>query len=313
MPHAPTIARLAVLAAALAAGCADTFVPASVIADLRVLTLVAEPPELGPPGAGPPQQVTVTARLASPPPGLPPEPTPGDAAAEAWTFCPYTTGASSGYACVVAGCELPLTATARAVTFDPLAAVQAWLALPCVAAAVGASPGTVPPVVPDRVEVLVRFRRFEGSRLEREAVQRIPVWTRTPPSNWTANRLPVIASTTIGASPASPCPDPQDTTACPSSGTATPAAPLAIAVAIVPASVDTYFDGTGRQLTETVVVSFFTTAGRFSQERGEAPSATTSLETKDLAGATEALVWAVARDLRGGQAVVGPFKVAFGP
>jgi len=64
-----------------------------------------------------------------------------------------------------------------------------------------------------------------------------------------------------------------------------------------------------------VVVSYFTTAGRFTDERDqatvEAPSIGTSLEATELGGATEALVWVVARDLRGGQAVAGPLAVVF--
>jgi hypothetical protein len=64
-----------------------------------------------------------------------------------------------------------------------------------------------------------------------------------------------------------------------------------------------------------VVVSFFTTAGRFTNERAQAtidaPEAGTSLEATDLGGARDAWVWVVARDLRGGAAVSGPFQVVF--
>ena len=64
-----------------------------------------------------------------------------------------------------------------------------------------------------------------------------------------------------------------------------------------------------------MIVSFFTTAGRFTDERAQATvgatTVGTTLEAKELGGATGAWVWAVARDLRGGEAVAGPLRVDF--
>ncbi len=291
--------------ALLLAGCSTDFVPGSVIQDQRILALVADPPALGPP-TGAAQPLTVTAYDAAPPPGMPAPGAPG-APEEAWSFCPLSAGASTGYACAVPACELPLTPAGRTVTVDPFQEAEACLAL--LGGSLPGVPGTGS--LPAKVEVLVRYRLLRGGAVAREAVQRIPVWTTAPPAGWTANRQPVVTRVSVaGQADAQPCPDPADTSACPPLGTAAPGARVPVAVELDPASIDTYQDGTGKTVGETVVVSFFTTAGRFTEDRGEAPVAATELKLEDLGGASEALVWAVARDLRGGVAVVGPYRVA---
>jgi len=61
---------------------------------------------------------------------------------------------------------------------------------------------------------------------------------------------------------------------------------------------------------ETVAISFFTTAGRFTEERGQDPLAATALKPESLpAGTGAGLLWVAARDLRGGEAVAGPYRV----
>jgi hypothetical protein len=70
-----------------------------------------------------------------------------------------------------------------------------------------------------------------------------------------------------------------------------------------------------RTATEALAISFFTSAGRFTDERGaptrEAPTTSTELtDEKLVARDGRAFLWAVARDLRGGQAVAGPYLVA---
>jgi hypothetical protein len=65
---------------------------------------------------------------------------------------------------------------------------------------------------------------------------------------------------------------------------------------------------------ETMTVSFFTTAGRFEFDRQTGIDVSVDLEAIDLAplpADAGAQVWVVARDLRGGQAVLGPFTVPF--
>jgi hypothetical protein len=282
-----------VLPSSLLAGCAEDFVPGSVVEDLRVLALPADPPELG---LG--ETVTVRAVTAAPG-GAPP-------ASVSWSFCPLTLGPQAAYRCIDPRCELPLVPAADgSVTADPVAA-----ALAC-AAALGGVPGGggAPGTVPETVEAVVRYLADDGAGLTREAVQRVTVWTAGPPPARNAN--PVITGVEIGGLPATPCPDPAT---CPASGRLPAGGKLALAVDVDPASLEAYVDGAGRTLTESVVVSFFTTAGRFTGERGQAPRAETELEaTKLAAGTAEALLWVVARDLRGGEAAAGPFLVTVEP
>ena len=290
----------------LLAGCSDTFTPPSVVEDLRVLALVAEPPEVGPPpGAGPLLSVTVTAVLAAPLPGAPASGAAG--LTERWSFCPLSAGAATGYACAVPACEVALTPVGRTVTFQPQAELQA-----CLLRLGGVLPSeTSGAALPATLEVLVRYEVQQGTGLRRVAVQRIPVWTgaQATPAGWTANRPPVISGVRIGGGAATPCPDPADTSGCAPSG-ALGAGQLAVEAAIDPASVDTVTDSNGRSVPETVAISFFTTAGRFTEERGQDPLAATALKPESLpAGTGAGLLWVAARDLRGGEAVAGPYRV----
>jgi hypothetical protein len=306
-------------AAALAAaaltlsGCAEEFTPGSVVEDLRVLALVAEPPELDGRVAGATVRV---AAVEATPPGFVPE----AGLTRAWTFCPFTLGAATAYRCAVPQCETALTAAADgAVTVDPVAE-----ALQCLAA----FGGTLPPEVlgggalPDQVEVVVRYRVLRpasgGAAPEvlREAVQRIPVWTTAPTA--ALNTSPVFATpgVSIGGAAATACSDPAQpaTPACPVTGTLPPGGRLLVEVAVTPDSFQDYPVGE-RTATETLAVSFFTSAGRFTEERGAptrgAPTTSTELEDDKLvAPGGRAFVWAVVRDLRGGQAAAGPYLVA---
>jgi hypothetical protein len=286
------------------------FVPASVVENLRILALVADPPELRPGTTS----VTVTAITAMPPTSA--DPLGATPATQDWSFCPLSAGAASGYACAVPhdrfpACEQVHLASGSSVTLDPLALVTA-----CVASLGGSLPASPPgSALPDQVEVLVRYAATYTTTLgvttTRTAVQRIPLWLRVPPPGADpVNRPPVISEVIIGGSTA---------VEGAVSGTVPRGASLAITAAIDPASVDTYHDAVGSQLTESVVVSFFTTAGRFSVERGLDPLAATELQAIDLPPAAvppvplAALVWVVARDLRGGEAVKGPYQVNITP
>jgi hypothetical protein len=63
---------------------------------------------------------------------------------------------------------------------------------------------------------------------------------------------------------------------------------------------------------ESIVVSFYASAGRFEDDRGEGPVASSLLRAEELLpppADAESEVWVVARDLRGGQAVRGPLRV----
>ncbi len=288
------------LAALLLGGCADTFTPASVVEDLRVLAIVADPPEVRPPAApgAPTETVTLRATVVAPPasPGGPPAtPAPADVR---WTFCPFSVGASSGYACAVPSCETPLAPAADgSVSVDPLV-----LGAACLSSLGGSLPGApAGSGLPDQVEVLVRYvATLDG--LRREAVQRIPVWITSPPATQERNANPLVSGFLVGAG-------------CAGGASGCSVASVALSVTIDPASFQPYPAGPDRTVEETVVISFFTTAGRFTDERDqatvEAPQGGTTLEATELAGATEAWVWAVARDLRGGEAVAGPVRVVF--
>jgi hypothetical protein len=302
-PARPPLASLAPLAALLLAGCADTFTPGSVVEDLRVLAIVADPPEvwlpatLPPTPAGPFQAVTLRATTVAPPatPGGPPR----GPATEAWSFCPFSTGAATGFACAVPACETPLTPAADgSVTVDPIA-----LGLACIGGPGGSLPGAPPGSgLPEQVEVLVRYvATLDG--LRREAVQRITVHTTTLPPGLDANANPGFS---LSLAPGADCGGAP-------SGCAVGS--VRLDVAVDPGSFQLYPAGLDRTLQEAVDVSFFTTAGRFQYEKGLAtattPSTFTVLDATELAGAREALVWAVARDQRGGEAVAGPLTVVF--
>lgn len=271
---------LAALAAVALAGCASDFVPESYLRDLRVLAIVAEPPE-----AGPGEAVTLTPTVYAP---------PGDpVASTAWRFCPITLGASTGYACALPACEVALEAAPDgSVTQEPTA-----LALACLEQLAAAPPpGFEPGEVPATVETVFRLRVESVGGEVREAVRRVPLHTQGPPP--ARNRPPIIDAVELGGAPAG------------EGATLAPGARLRLTVRVDPASLEAYVDGNGRTLTEAVTVWFYATAGRLDDVRGAAPVAETDLVAEELEpDQDEALVWVVARDLRGGEAVAGPFTV----
>lgn len=285
-----------VLVVALAAGCGADFTPRSVVADLRVLAISATPLEVGPSDS-----VTLTAyRL--PPPG------PAGAVVDDWTFCPFSIGSSAGYACAVPACETALAPSGPAsppyesapVTFTPGA-----LALQCLSQLSGA--GTLPPGVPGQlpevVDTIVRYVATGSDGSRREAVQRLPLYPAGAPAD--ANQPPAFASVSIGGVQVDPYVGPDPTLAA--------GATLDVRALLTPESAQTYVEG-GRTLTEQLVVSFYTTAGRFDYDWANGPDASVKLKGEDLvAGTTGANVWVVARDLRGGEAVKGPYHVNVAP
>ena len=279
--------RLAAPLSLLAAACASDFLPASYLNDLRVLAIVAAPLE-----AGPGDTVSLVPTVYA----------PGGAtlAGQEWSFCPVTAGSGTGYSCAVPQCAVSLAAAAD----GSVSASPYDLALAC--ASTFGSTGTVPPGVPDVVQSTFTYQiSYDlpgGGRQTRVAVQTVPLWTRGPPIE--PNLPPVIDAVEIGGAAAS---------------VAVPAAPLPVGasvpvrVRIDPASVQTYVDAAGRSVAETMTVSYFTSAGRFQYDRQTGVDVSVDLQAIDLApGEAAAQVWVVARDLRGGQAVAGPFTVPFG-
>lgn len=282
------LAPLAALAALLLAACGPEFVPGSVLDDLRVLAVAPDRPD-----AAPGEKVTVRALTYVP---------PGETVTETWTFCPLTAGPSSGYRCVVPQCELPADPEAGgAVSATPSAR-----ALDCLASLGGQLPGDAGAggALPPSIETVFRYTARSASGQERTAVARVPLYTSAEAVPAVRNAAPVIEAVRIGGAAATPGA---------LAATGRPGAAIALEVAVDPASLQPYEDAAGRTFTESVVVSFFATAGRFpdGEDRDLAPLARTRLELVELGAAdVEAQLYVVARDLRGGQAFAGPFRVA---
>lgn len=305
---------LALATASILSGCAEDFPPASVVEDQRVLALLADPPELD--GRDPAVTTRVSAVEAAPP-GF----TPEAGLVRSWSFCPFTLGASTAYRCALPQCETPLVPDAGgAVTVAPV-----QLAAQCLAA----FGGTLPPDVlgggtlPEQVEVVVRYRLLRPAaagaapEVVREAVQRIPVWTVAPTRALNASPAFATVPLSIGANQAPvPCDltAPLGSPACPSVAELPAGGRLLLRAEVTPASFQDYPAGE-RTATEALAVSFFTSAGRFTDQRGApalgAPFTTTELKDEKLVSRDgRAFLWAVLRDLRGGQAVTGPYLIA---
>ncbi len=273
----PRIGALAALALLLPA-CMDDFAPQSDLLGLRTLALVADPLELAP-GAS----VTI-APVDHVPAG-------STVTARRWTFCPVSAGSVAAYACAVPQCEVELTPAADgSVQANPTAIVARCL---------GTGGGVVPASVPDQLATVFRYRVTTDRGEERDSVLQIPQWTRQAPPD--PNRPPVILGVEVGGVPARvgvPTPP------LPANGT------LPVRLRIDPASVQTYVDAAGVTRTETMTGYFYTTAGTFSAGITTGVDTTSDLEGSDLLpGVASAQVWVVALDLRGGEAVAGPFTV----
>jgi hypothetical protein len=266
----------------LVAGCANDFSPQSDLLGLRVLALVADPLELAPG-----QSVTIRPRSYVP---------PGSTVADQrWTFCPISAGAVAAYACAVPQCEVEIPAGADgSVTANPTA-----ILLKCL----GITGGALPPSVPDQLQTVFRYRITTDRAESRDAVLQIPQWTRRAPVD--PNLPPVILGVEIGGRPAqvgAPLPP------LPVNGS------IPVRLLIDPLSVQTYVDAAGVSQTETMTGYFYTTGGTFSAGSTTGVDTTTNLEgTGLLPGQATAEVWVVAIDLRGGQAVAGPYTVPIGP
>jgi hypothetical protein len=263
-------------------GCTNDFAPQSDLLGLRVLALVADPLELAPG-----QSVTIQPRDYLPP--------GSSVASQRWTFCPLSAGSVSAYACAVPQCEVDLPPAADgSVTANPTQLVTQCL---------GAAGGTIPADLPAQILTVFRYRVATADGASRDAVLQIPQWTRQAPAN--PNLPPVITGVEIGGVAAQ---------------VGVPTPPLAVngklpvRLLIDPSSVQTYVDAAGVQQTETMTAYYYSTAGRFSDGLATGTDTTVNLEGTDLLpGQTSAEIWIVALDLRGGQAVAGPFTVPIGP
>lgn len=288
MTHVTIPSRSLALAAILAltaslAGCGMDFEPASSLTNLRVLAIQADPLE-----AGPGESIVLTPVVY-----LPADQTISE---QSWTFCPFGLGAQAGYACAVPVCEQ---------TFEPgpggsLTSEPVELGLACAARFAGQElPDGIPAQLPEKIEMTYTYRVTASDGTQREAIARIPVYPAGAPAQ--RNQPPVITRVEIGGQPASP---------------GELLAPIAeqgeiqVRVLIDPASLDTYQDESGRDRTEEAIVSYFATAGRFDFDRSFGTDVEVTWKAKELLdGQTQADIYVVVRDLRGGQAVAGPFPV----
>jgi hypothetical protein len=282
-----SLAASLLAASLLTAGCTNDFSPQSDLLRLRVLALVADPLEVAPG-----QTVTIQPRNYVPPGSVVGE--------QKWTFCPISAGAVAAYACAVPQCEVTITANPDgSVTTNPTEELRKcqkiiYPDLP---------PGVLPPSVADQLLTVFRYRITTDRDGSRDAVLQIPQWTRRAPTD--PNLPPVILGVEIGGQPARV-------------GVPTPPLPvnglLPVRLLIDPASVQTFVDAAGVTQTETMTGYFYTTAGTFSAGITTGTDTTSNLEgTGLLPGQSTAEVWVVALDLRGGQAVAGPFTVPIGP
>jgi hypothetical protein len=281
---------LLALAAAALAGCSTEFLPQEYLNDARILAVVSDPTEVGPG-----EQVTLTPYVYEPPlaPGVP-------AATRAWSFCPLTLGSGNAFACAVAECETPVTPLPDGtVREDPSA-----LALACVQKLTQSGtplPGTGGQL-PEVIETVFRLTVTTAEGLVRESVTRVPLHLAGPPAS--RNLPPVLTGVDLDGVPA--------TAGAVGATIPRDGGQVRIVAHVDPASIETFVDGNGRTVQETVVVSFFATAGRLDYPRASAPDAEDLLTAKELEpGQDGAELWVVVRDLRGGVAVGGPYLVDF--
>lgn len=276
------------LSLTLLASCGGGFAPRSVLSDLRVIAVEATPLE-----AGPGDTVSLTPFVHVP---------DGITRTKAtWTFCPLAAPAQAAFACAVPECETAIAADPDTLTAT---AVPHALLLGCIAtigAGAGPDAGGAPDAadLPEFIEGVFRLVVESSDGLQRETVVRYPVWLAGPPP--VRNAPPRILS--VEARGAAPAAD----------GT-WPAAKVGevvdLRVASDPASAETYVDAAGNTRTEDVLVSWYATAGRFDGDRtvGLDTSNPWKLRPEDE-GAADVTFWFVARDLRGGQAVAGPYRI----
>ena len=268
-----------------AAGCSD-FDPPEYLQDLRVLALSSEPVE-----AVLDEELRLQAYSYVP---------PGERVVrETWRFCPLTAGPRGGYACLLSDCEVTLEPDADGA----VRARPGLLAVGCLLAAGGDAPaGTTAEELaelPDPVEVVFGYRAETDAGSVREAVLRVALWTRSEPEQ--RNRAPVIESIELDGRVLDP---------------SVPLAPvragdaLVFTVRVDPESLDAYVDEAGRERVEEPILSFFATAGRFEARRKAGTVVEIEWKAKSLEDDESAAdLYVVARDLRGGQVVTGPYHV----
>jgi hypothetical protein len=169
----------------------------------------------------------------------------------------------------------------------------------------------VPDRIPDVVEFVFRYqvtgRDTAGNRSSREVVEPVPFYLRgVPPPRNLPPQFDTVAGVTIGGHrfDVTPFDQPVDTGL-----VLEPGSTLDIATPLTPDSAQPFTDELGKTQTETLIVSYYTTNGRFDYDRANGPDAQVKLKYDSVQGGVPASIYAVARDLRGGQTVIGPYLV----
>jgi len=283
------IGRLVPLALlAVLTGCGAEFDPASWLRETRVLAIEAAPLDV----VGD-AEVTLVVRVFVP---------EGTAVVrERWSVCPLTMGPEGGFACVDAACETEIEPEADGtVRTRPRPLLLACVGDLTTDAGEGRTAAPFDPdELPESVDVVFRYEVEDDTGLERRSILRLPVWLGDGPA--APNRPPVITAVTFAGVPAA---------------TGDPVAAVAedgrleVGVLVDAESLDAYEDVDGTDLVEEPIVSFFATAGRFDRQQKAGADVTTTWTAKELAdGDSAATFWVLVLDLRGGQAVAGPFLV----
>jgi len=286
MNHRNRARRLApLLALAPLAACSPEFQPVVYLDDLRVLAIPFDPVEIGPE-----ESITLSPVVYVP---------EGEAiVTQSWSFCPFSLGPQAAYECAVPQCEITLEPEPDgSITTSP-----GLLALECLDRVGQDLDGSLPgPIgeIPERLEVYFRYTVEDSSGLVREAVARPAVWPLGVPEP--RNRNPVIAGVEV------------DGELLEAGVALEPRAEGEVAevrVRVDEASLDRYVDPSGAERTEEPIWSFFSTAGRFEYHRLAGNEVSQSWKARSLRPEEhEAELYVVLRDLRGGQAVAGPFVI----
>jgi len=263
-------------------GCGSNFDPPSLLSDLRVLAVVAEPADLV---AG--DSLTLRPALFVP---------PGDAlAAQSFVFCPFSGGAAAGFACLEPRCEQQWPASADGSL--QVAAANSWFG--CLAEIASGAAAAQAALGPVTLSPTFRYRVESASGKSREAVCALPFYLGA--DSPARNRNPVIEAVLW---------DGVDALASPPVEPVRGGESKEVRVRIDEASLDSYLGAAGETKTEEPIVTFYATAGRFDNDLAAGGDVTVRWKAEKLEPAQAQVdFYVVVRDLRGGQAVAGPWSI----
>ena len=290
---------LSIWIAVMSTGCGKDFDPATLLTTPRVLAMVMDPVEVN---LG--EDLTVTRTLF-----LPEEEA---VSKETWSFCPITIGAYASYECLIPECEIELTPAqdGASVTFNTLTE-----SIPCFEALANAGeelggkneepsdPTAQSEEIPKSLEMVVRYQAELESGTTRSAIARVLVHTEEPPELENTNpkfervEMPLDSEAAIDGATIEHKQGEE----------------LSIKVTLDPDFVDDFLNNFDETTSEDPYISFFTTAGTFKSERLVGLEVENTWTPDKEVVVDSAVIWMIARDGRGGQAVAGPFTVNLAP